>query len=107
MDVQTKLISEDLLDDFVATLEDKGLSSQEINEFMLQIIAEVELEVVEELMHTLSDEKKELLQALVSQEATGEEIAKQLEIDEEYLEELEIGKLKDIVQELSVKLAKK
>lgn len=102
--VKAKIISDDTINTFVMLLENKGMSKSEIDSFMMQIIAEVELEVVEELMTKLSDEKKKLLEALVSQDASGEEIVRQLELNEDELSEIEADKFNEIIGEVSGKL---
>lgn len=88
------------LSDLATILKDKGLSDSEVAETLLKVITEVHMEVVEELMEKLPEEKKALLDTLVSQNASGEEIAEKLELDKEDLSEIEMRKFAQIVQKM-------
>ena len=99
--IKTSLISEALITDFVALMQARGLSQDTIQDMLLQVVDEVEKEVITELMEEMSEDQKALLDALVSQDASGEEIAKQLDIDQTELEELEARKFEEVMQEFS------
>ena len=102
--LKTSFVSESLITDFVSSMENRGLSRETIQDLLLKAIEEVENEVIEELMEKLSDDKKTLLDALVSQEASGQEIAKQLEIDEDELVEMEVEKFTSLMGDLTKQL---
>jgi|GEM_PF-4456521 len=99
--IKTSLISESLITDFIEMMEQKGVGRETIQEMLLQVVDEVEKEVIDELMEAMSDDQKALLDALVSQEASGEEIAKQLDINQDELEELEVRKFEEVMKEFS------
>ena len=102
--IKTSLISESFITDFVATMEGRGVNRETIQGMLLQVIDEVEKEVIEELMEKMSHDQRALLDALVSQDASGEEIAKQLDINPEELEELEAQKFEEVMKEFSTLL---
>ena len=102
--IKTSLISESFITDFVTTMEGRGVNRETIQGMLLQVIDEVEKEVIEELMEKMSHDQRALLDALVSQDASGEEIAKQLDINPEELEELEAQKFEEVMKEFSTLL---
>ncbi|HUD44872.1 MAG TPA: hypothetical protein VMR41_04985 [Patescibacteria group bacterium] len=104
MNKQSKILSQQMIEDFVLSMEHKGLSREAIEQILSQAIDEVEEEVVDELMEKLPEDKKQLLDALVAQGTDAEEIARQLEIDQEELEESESEKFAEILEEMTEKL---
>lgn len=101
---KTGIFSPQIIDDFVMEMEHKGIDRETIQNILNQVIDEVEEEVVIELNRKLSDVKKHLLDALIAQGVDSEEIARQLEIDPEELEELENEKFSEIIEELTSRL---
>lgn len=98
--IDDSLLQATALSDLATVLEDKGLSSGEVAEILLKVIAQVEIEVVEELMNILPDDKKKLLGELAEKNADGVEIAEKLEMNEEVMQQIEAKKFAEIVQEM-------
>ncbi|HSX40181.1 MAG TPA: hypothetical protein VLF68_01070 [Candidatus Saccharimonadales bacterium] len=98
--IDDSLLPVTALSDLTTILKDKGLSSGEIAEMLLKIITEVEMELVEELMETLPEEKKQILQQCVDQNKTPAETAEALDLDEQHMQEIEMRKFTEIVQKL-------
>ncbi len=98
--IDDSLLPVTALSDLATVLKDKGLSSGEIADLLLKIVTEVEMELVEELMEKLPDEKKKLLDDLVAQNKSGAEIAEALDLDEAEMQEIEMRKFTEIVQKM-------
>lgn len=98
------IVSQQMIDDFVLEMEHKGLHREAIQSMLFQAMDELEDKVVAELMNRLSDDKLKVLDALIAQGASSEEIAKQLEISQEDLEELENEKFADVIDELTERI---
>lgn len=100
MDNNDSLLPVTALSDLATVLKEKGFSSGEIAEILLKVITEVEMELVEELMGKLPEDKKKLLQEMVEQKKSGAEIAEALQLDEAEMQEIEMRNFAQIVQKM-------
>lgn len=98
-DKDQKLINA-VLDDLTEVLRARGKSEKEIKEIVLQIIAEVEVQVIEELHSKLSDDQKKLLGEMSDQKKSADEIAQALSITNDQLAEIEIRTFANVVEQL-------
>lgn len=102
--VDNSILQVTALSDLATVLKDKGLSDAEIAEILLKVTTEVEMEVVEELMTTLSDDKKELLKNMVNEDKSGSEIAEALELNSSEMQEIETRKLATVLEKMAPSL---
>lgn len=93
-------LSKTVLLDLANVLKSRGLAPEETAKILLEVATEVWAETVEELMETLPEDKKPLLQTLSANKAGNSEIASKLGIDEKQIQEIEMKKFAQIVQEM-------
>jgi DNA-directed RNA polymerase specialized sigma24 family protein len=88
------------LSDLATVLKSQGMSDKEVADILLKVVTEVEIEVVEELMESLPEEKRKLLQQMSDQNKSTEEITEALQLDREEIRQLEMQIFAEVVQDL-------
>jgi len=101
---QTSLIPTTAISDLALVLKDKGLTDEEVDNTLMDIVAEVQIQVVEELTNGLSDEQKAMLDAMIEQNKPNEEVAQALNLDLSDLNRIEAQKFAEVLKELGPSL---
>src|SRR3989344_2816347 len=101
---QTSLIPTTAISDLALVLKDKGLTDEEVDNTLMDIVAEVQIQVVEELTNGLSDEQKAMLDAMIEQNKPNEEVAQALNLDLSDSNRIEAQKFAALLKELGPSL---
>ncbi|MBI2590620.1 MAG: hypothetical protein HYW33_01935 [Candidatus Blackburnbacteria bacterium] len=97
---QTDLAALTIYHDLLTTLRERGYTESEAAEIFANLTAQAEMEVVEELISKLTDEQLARLRDL-PENATGEEIASQMEIGGEEVDAIRAQKVTKLLSELA------
>lgn len=86
--------------DLLTVLKERGYPDAEAYQMFLDLTAQAEMEVVEEMMLKLSDEQLAKLDSLPAN-ATGSEIAELLALDAELVDRIRAEKTAKLISELA------
>ena len=100
MDNLKKQQLEKRIEQLVSEMRKKGMSDKQISDMVLKIVAEVEMEVTEELYEKLPDDKKALLAKMTEENKSSEEIGQALAIDPAIFAEVEERKFNEVIDYL-------